>query len=49
VTFSYKNYADRSRRKRMELGFSEFVRRFRLHILPPRLVKIRHYGLLANR
>jgi DNA-directed RNA polymerase subunit RPC12/RpoP len=49
VTFSYKDYADRSRRKRMELGFDEFVRRFRLHILPPRLVKIRHYGLLANR
>jgi hypothetical protein len=49
VTFSYKDYADGSRRKRMELGLSEFVRRFRLHLLPPRLVKIRHYGLLANR
>ena len=49
VTFSYKDYADKSRRKRMELSLSEFLRRFRLHILPERFVKIRHYGLLANR
>lgn len=33
----------------MELDLPEFVRRFALHILPERLVKIRHYGLLANR
>ena len=25
----------------------EFIRRFLLHILPPRFVKIRHYGLMA--
>jgi hypothetical protein len=25
----------------------EFIRRFLLHVLPPRFVKIRHYGLLA--
>jgi len=25
----------------------EFIRRFLLHILPPRFVKIRHFGLLA--
>jgi hypothetical protein len=49
VTFSYKDYADRSRRKKMELTLSEFLRRFCLHILPERLVKIRHYGLLGNR
>jgi DNA-directed RNA polymerase subunit RPC12/RpoP len=48
VTFSYKDYADGSRRKAMTLGLSEFLRRFCLHILPPRFVKIRHYGLLAN-
>ena len=33
----------------MELDLSEFVRRYCLHILPDRFVKIRHYGLLANR
>jgi hypothetical protein len=31
------------------LSLAEFIRRFRLHILPERFVKIRHYGLLANR
>ena len=33
----------------MELETGEFLRRFCLHVLPERLVKIRHYGLLANR
>ena len=27
----------------------EFIRRFILHILPPRFMKIRHFGLLGNR
>jgi hypothetical protein len=49
VTFAYKDYADGSRPKTMTLGTAEFVRRFGLHILPERFVKIRHYGLLGNR
>jgi hypothetical protein len=49
VTFAYKDYADDSKRKTMTLGLDEFLRRFCLHILPSRFVKIRHYGLLANR
>jgi DNA-directed RNA polymerase subunit RPC12/RpoP len=49
VTFRYKDYADQSRCKKMTLTLPEFVRRFCLHILPERFVKIRHYGLLANR
>jgi hypothetical protein len=48
VTFDYKDYADGARHKPMQLGLEEFLRRLRLHFLPPRLVKIRHYGLLAN-
>jgi hypothetical protein len=48
VTFTYKDYADHDRIKPMELSFAEFLRRFCLHLLPPRFVKIRHYGLLAN-
>ena len=49
VTFSYKDYADDSRKKEMTVALDEFIRRFRLHLLPERFVKIRHYGLLANR
>ena len=33
----------------MTLEVSEFLRRFCLHILPPRFVKIRHYGFLGSR
>jgi hypothetical protein len=33
----------------MTLSWEEFLRRFCLHILPPRFVKIRSYGLLSNR
>ena len=32
----------------MTLTGDEFLRRFRLHLLPPRFTKIRHYGLLGN-
>ena len=33
----------------MRLTVDEFVRRFLLHVLPKRFVRIRHYGLLAGR
>ena len=33
----------------MTLEATEFLRRFCMHILPPKFVKIRHYGFLANR
>jgi hypothetical protein len=49
VTFDYKDYADGARHKAMHLPLGEFIRRLRLHLLPPRFVKIRHYGFLANR
>jgi hypothetical protein len=49
VTFDYKDYADHSRKKLLTLGWDEFIRRFRLHLLPARFVKIRHYGFLSNR
>jgi len=49
VTFAYKDYADGSRQKTLTLATAEFVRRFALHVLPERFVKIRHYGLLGNR
>jgi len=49
VTFSWKDYADGCKRKTMRLELGEFVRRFGLHLLPERFVKIRHYGFLGNR
>jgi hypothetical protein len=42
VTFGYKDYADGARRKTLTLALEEFVRRFCLHLLPDRFVKIRH-------
>ena len=49
VRFAYKDYAEQSRSKALTLACAEFVRRLQLHLLPERFVKIRHYGLLANR
>ena len=49
VTFGYKDYAHGSELRTMTLSLEEFLRRFCLHILPARFVKIRHYGLLSNR
>ena len=33
----------------MSLPGTEFIRRFLLHVLPQGLMRIRHYGFLANR
>jgi len=48
INFKYKDYADGNKQKEMALSVPEFLRRFELHILPKRFVKIRHYGLLQN-
>jgi Putative transposase len=49
VTFRYRDYADDRRHKTMTLAADEFLRRLLLHVLPRGFVKVRHYGLLANR
>jgi hypothetical protein len=49
VRFRYRDYADASHEKVMSLEAGEFIRRFLLHVLPRRFVRIRHYGLLASR
>jgi len=49
VSFLWRDYADHQRQKIMTLNADEFIRRFLLHVLPPRYVRIRHFGLLANR
>ena len=48
VSFAWKDYADGARGKIMTLPLREFVRRFCLHLLPERFVKIRHFGFLSN-
>jgi hypothetical protein len=49
VAFRYRDYADGNQIKVMEVSVHEFLRRFLLHVLPRAFVRIRHYGLLANR
>lgn len=48
VTFDYKDYRMAGVKKQMTLTHGEFIRRFSLHILPKRFVKIRHYGFLSS-
>ncbi len=49
VSFRWRDYADNYKTKIMTVDAIEFIRRFLLHVLPDRFVKIRHYGLLGNR
>jgi hypothetical protein len=49
VSFLWRDYADQNRLKTMTLKAEEFIRRFLRHVLPSRFVRIRHFGLLANR
>lgn len=49
VTFSYKNYRKGGQKEVMQLDQSEFLRRFVMHIVPHRFIRIRHYGILSNR
>ena len=48
VRFSYKDYRKGGEKKEMTIANTEFVRRFSMHILPKRFVRIRHYGLLSS-
>ena len=49
VTFHWKDYADGNTQKVMTLDGVEFIRRFLQHVMPSGFVRIRHFGLLANR
>jgi Putative transposase/Transposase zinc-binding domain len=49
VRFRYKDYAHGNRKRVMTLTAPEFVRRLLLHVLPTGFMRIRHYGILANR
>jgi hypothetical protein len=45
VTFIAKDYRDRAIKKPVTLDGGEFLRRFTMHILPRRFVKIRRFGI----
>ncbi|MHB1128321.1 MAG: IS91 family transposase [Bacillota bacterium] len=49
VTITVRDYKCSNRTKTLTLEGVEFIRRFLMHILPKGFVKIRHYGILANR
>ena len=48
VVFLYLDRKDNNTRKLLTLSSLVFVKRFILHILPSRFVKIRYFGFLAN-
>jgi len=49
VRFEYHDYAAAEARKELSLPATEFLRRFLLHVVPKGFMRIRHYGITANR
>ena len=49
VTFRWRGSAHDNKKKLMSLPADEFLRRFLLHLLPRRFVRIRNFGFLTNR
>jgi hypothetical protein len=49
VSFRWKDYAHVSKQKIITVSADDFLRRFLIHVLPRGLVRIRHFGLFANR
>jgi hypothetical protein len=49
VSFRWRDYNDGGLEKTLTISAHEFLRRFLLHVLPGGLVRIRHFGLFANR
>jgi len=49
VSFRWRDCNNGGLEKVMTISLHEFLRRFLLHVLPGGLVRIRHFGLFANR
>lgn len=49
VKFKFKNYRKKGEKQDITLPTQEFIRRFAMHIVPHKFVRIRHYGILSNR
>jgi predicted Zn-ribbon and HTH transcriptional regulator len=48
VTFTYRDRKNQNQLKLMKLKAHEFIRRFLLHVIPKGLMRVRHFGFLAN-
>ncbi len=48
VWFKYRDYRHDGQQKIMKLKGEELLRRFLLHLLPKRFMRVRYYGYLAN-
>ncbi len=48
VMLIQKDYKDEGRLKGVTLGVEEFIRRYLMHIVPKGLMRVRHFGFLAN-
>jgi hypothetical protein len=49
VTFRWRDSEHHNKQRQMTLTVDEFVRRFLLHVLPLRFVRIRYFGFFAHR
>jgi hypothetical protein len=49
VTFRWRDFRHHNKQRRMTLSVHEFLRRFLLHVLPIRFIRIRYFGLFAHR
>jgi hypothetical protein len=49
VTFRWKDYKNNNKIRTMTISCEKFLNRFLQHILPKGFMRIRHFGLLANR
>jgi len=49
VVFTYRDRANNNELKNMTVTAEEFIRRFLLHVLPERFMKIRYFGFLSNK
>ena len=49
VSFRWKDYRHGSQIRTLTVGADEFLRRFLLHVLPKRFVRIRYFGFLGAR
>jgi hypothetical protein len=48
VTFRAKDYRHQGLSMELVVSGAEFVRRFLWHVLPPRMIRVRYFGLFAN-
>ncbi len=49
ICFEYRDRADNNTTKTLTVSAHEFIRRFLLHVLPHKFMKIRYFGFLSHR